>query len=104
MTFQPATGLGGYAGWTVLQRTLGAQTKTFETQPEVAREEAYFRQKIGQIKTAEALVADRRLLKVSLEAFGLGSDLDNRAFVQKVLAEGTLKPRPLPTSWPTRPM
>lgn len=91
MAFQPATGLGGFAGWTVLQRSMSSQTRTFDTQPDLAREEAYFRQKIGQIKTADALVADRRLLKVALEAFGLGNDLDNRAFIQKVLAEGTLK-------------
>ncbi|WP_232209633.1 DUF1217 domain-containing protein [Rhodobacter ferrooxidans] len=55
------------------------------------REEEYFRANIGKIKTAEALVSDRKLLKVALGAFGLDADINSKAFIQKVLEGGTLK-------------
>ncbi len=42
------------------------------------------------MKTAEDLVNDYRLLKVALGAFGLDDDLPNKAYIQKVLEEGSL--------------
>lgn len=91
MSYAIALPLGGYAGWTLLQRTMAAQKAALAAQPEVKRDEAYFRERIGSISTAEQLVSDRRLLKVALEAFGLGEDIDNRYFIRKVLEDGTLK-------------
>ncbi len=90
MSFTPSIPLGGYAGWALLKRTLPAQTAAFVKGPEIKRDEDYFRANIGKIKTADALVSDRRLLKVALGAFGLESDLNNKAFIRKVLADGTL--------------
>ncbi|MEO1238620.1 MAG: DUF1217 domain-containing protein [Pseudomonadota bacterium] len=55
------------------------------------RDVTYFRENIGAVNTAADLVADRRLLTVALGAFGLDDDLPNKAFVQKVLEEGTLE-------------
>lgn len=92
MSFQPALPIGGYAGWTFLKRTETAQRAAFERSPELARDEAYFRERIGSVRTAEALVSDRRLLKVALGAFGLDGDINNRFFIRKVLEDGTLKP------------
>jgi Protein of unknown function (DUF1217) len=91
MTYAPALPLGGYAGWAFLKRTMTSQTAAFNTAPDLKSDEAYFRAKIGQINTAEQLVADRRLLKVALGAFGLEKDIDNKFFIQKVLQDGTLK-------------
>lgn len=91
MTYQPALPLPGYAGWTFLKRTLPAQTQALQASPEMKRDEAYFREKIASINTAEDLVKDRRLLKVALGAFGLEGDLNNRFFIRKVLEGGTLK-------------
>lgn len=91
MSFQPVVPFGGLAGWSFLQRTLDTQRAAFDRSPAQAREEAYFRDKIGQIDSAEELVADRRLLKVALEAYGLGGDLQSKAFIRKVLEGGTLK-------------
>ncbi len=91
MSFQPVVPFGGLAGWAFLQRTLDTQRSAFERSPAAARDEAYFRGKIGQVDTATELVDDRRLLKVALEAFGLGSDLPNKAFIRKILEDGTLK-------------
>lgn len=91
MTFTPALPLSGYAGWTFLKRTAESQKAVLNAQPEIKRDEAYFRQKIGTINSAAELVGDRRLLKVALGAFGLEADLNSKAFIRKVLEDGTLK-------------
>jgi hypothetical protein len=83
--------LGGLAGWSYLQRTAESQTALLARQPAAQRDEAYFRENIGRIDTAEALVADRRLLTVALAAFGLEGEVNNRAFLRKVLEDGTLR-------------
>lgn len=91
MSFTPAIPLSGYAGWAFLKRTVTTQQASFNAAPQNKRDEDYFREKIGSIKTAEALVNDRRLLKVALGAFGLDNDINNKFFIQKVLQDGTLK-------------
>lgn len=89
MSFEPVVPLSGLAGWTLLKRTEAAQSATFQRRPDIARDEAYFREKIGTVTTAAQLVSDRRLLRVSLEAFGLEGDLRAGAFIRKVLEGGT---------------
>lgn len=89
MSFAPVIPVGGIGGWAFLNRTLAAQKAAAQASPEAKRDEAYFREKIGSIKTAEQLVSDRRLLKVALGAYGLDGDLNNRFFIRKVLEEGT---------------
>lgn len=89
MSFTPVIPLSGYSGWSFLQRTLDSQKQAFTSSPENRRDEAYFRENIGKVETAEQLVSDRRLLKVALGAFGLGDDINNRFFIQKVLQDGT---------------
>jgi hypothetical protein len=91
MTFSPALPFGGYGGWTVLKRTSPAQMAAYDAQPQLKRDADYFRANIGKVKTADDLVNDRRLLRVALGAYGLEGDLNNKAFIRKVLAEGTLK-------------
>ncbi|SFL75053.1 DUF1217 domain-containing protein [Shimia aestuarii] len=91
MSFQPVVAGSGLAGWAFLKRTLPAQTDTFNTSPMLQRDTAYFSENIRKIESAEQLVADRRLLRVALGAFGLDADIDNRFFIQKILEEGTLK-------------
>ncbi|MFN4154140.1 MAG: DUF1217 domain-containing protein [Paracoccaceae bacterium] len=95
MSYTPVLPIGGYAGWAFLKRTMAQQTKTFNAQPAVKRDEAYFREKIRGIKTAEQLVNDPRLLRVALGAFGLDADVRNKFFIRKVLEDGTLKPTAL---------
>ncbi len=97
MTFSPILPGTGYTGWTFLQRTKAAQAAVFNKSPELAREEAYFREKIKSVKTADDLVADRQLLKVALGAYGLGGDIDSKAFIRRVLSDGTLKDGALST-------
>jgi len=92
MSFQPVIPLPGLGGWRFLQRTIGDQQQSFASTPRISRDIAYFEAEIGKIRSAEALVSDRRLLTVALGAFGLQDDLPNRFFIRKILEEGTLRP------------
>lgn len=91
MSFQPVLPLGGLAGWGFLKRTMERQQAVQQAAPVQKRDEAYFREKIGKIDTAEQLVSDKRLLRIALTAFGLEADVNSKAFVQKILEGGTLK-------------
>jgi Protein of unknown function (DUF1217) len=91
MSFQPVLPLSGYTGWTFLKRTLDRQQAVQQAMPVQKRDEAYFRERIGKVQTAEQLVSDKRLLRISLAAFGLENDVNSKAFIQKVLEGGTLK-------------
>ncbi len=95
MSYQPTVPLGGLAGWRFLERTQAAQKAAFDRSADVARDTAYFEEKIGSIGSAADLVADRRLLKVALGAFGLDGEIDKKAFLRKVLEEGTTDPKAL---------
>jgi Protein of unknown function (DUF1217) len=92
VSFTPTIPIGGIAGWRFLQRTQEAQQAAFDKTAEVQRDVAYFTEKIGSITSAADLVADRRLLKVALGAFGMDSEIDKKAFIRKVLEEGTIDP------------
>lgn len=91
MTYAPVIPATGALGWAFLKRTASTQQAALSKSPEVQRDADYFRAKIGKIDTAAQLVADRRLLRISLEAYGLEADTDARAFIKKVLDDGTLK-------------
>ncbi len=73
-----------------MQRTYDTQFEAFSNSKVQQNDAEYFRENIGDVKTAEDLVSDRRLLKVALGAFGLQDDIDNRYFVKKILEEGTV--------------
>jgi hypothetical protein len=91
MTYQPVLPSSGYVGWRFLQATLPRQEQAHAASAPMKRATDYFRANIGAVRTADDLVANRRLLQVALGAFGLDDDLNNRAFIRKVLEEGTLK-------------
>ena len=91
MSFTPVIASTGYQAWQMLSRTKDRQMEVFGNTAEMHRDEAYFRENIGKVGTAADLVADRRLLKVALSAFGLEGDMNNRAFIRKILEDGTLK-------------
>ncbi len=91
MNFQPVLPLGGLAGWGFLKRTMERQQAVQQAAPVQQRDEAYFRDKIGKVSTAEQLVSDRRLLRIALTAFGLEGDVNSKAFIQKILEGGTRK-------------
>jgi len=90
MSFQPIIPGSGLAGWSFLQSTLNRQAEAFENSAPVQRATDYFSQNIGKVNSAADLVQDRRLLEVALGAFGLGDDINNKYFIEKVLNEGTI--------------
>lgn len=90
MPFAPALPLTGLAGFRFLESTMDRQVELFEKSPDVQREIDYFLEKVPSITTSEQLVGDRRILSVVLGAFGLDEDIDKRAFIKKVIDEGTL--------------
>ncbi|MCE8006477.1 MAG: DUF1217 domain-containing protein [Aestuariivita sp.] len=89
MTFQPVVPLAGIAGWQFLQRTYDNQFEAFNQSVVLQRDTDYFRENIQNVLTAETLIADRRLLSVALGAFGLSEDINNKAFLQRILEDGT---------------
>lgn len=91
MSFQPVLALGGLAGWGFLKRTMAVQQAAQQAVPANQRDETYFRDRIDKIDTAEQLVADKRLLRIALTAFGLEGDMNSGAFIRKVLTDGTLR-------------
>ncbi|NCO86077.1 MAG: DUF1217 domain-containing protein [Rhodobacterales bacterium] len=95
MSFQPVIPMSGYAGWRFLQRTLDSQKEAFVQSAPLQRNTTYFRENIAKVQSAEDLVKDRRLLAVALGAFGLDDDINNKAFIRKVLEDGTIKERAL---------
>jgi hypothetical protein len=95
VSFVPFVPFGGVGGWNFLERTRARQEAAFQTSPVIARRTADFAERIGQVKSAEQLVGDRRLLEVALGAFGLDDDIRNRFFIRKVLEEGSSSPSAL---------
>lgn len=56
--------------------------------PQVAREVEYFKENIGSVKSAKELVADTRLLKFALQAYGLEEMSYASALIRKLLEGG----------------
>lgn len=92
MTFQPYVPTGGLAGWRFLQNTVETQRIAHGEGAVLARDLAYFEEKIGDVRTAEDLVGDFRLLSVALGAFGLSDDINSKFLIKRVLEEGTIEP------------
>lgn len=62
---------------------------------QVSRATTYFHENISSALRAEDLVGDYRMLSVALGAFGLESDIDNKAFIRKVLESDITDPKSL---------
>lgn len=79
----------GLSAWSLLNSTLAAQKETFSKSAEIQRDVNRFQSAAPSVSRASDLVQDRTLLKVSLGAFDLLGDLQNRYFIQRVIEEGT---------------
>lgn len=58
--------------------------------PDVSRETAYYLANIGKVTSIDDFLADFRLFTYAMKAHGLGEMTYAKAFMRKVLAEGTL--------------
>ncbi|KIC10368.1 flagellar protein [Leisingera sp. ANG-M1] len=89
MSFQPLLPSTGIAGWNFLQATYDKQFEVFTQDAVLQRESDYFLENIGNVKSAADLISDPRLLDVALGAFGLEEDSYKKAFLERILQEGT---------------
>jgi hypothetical protein len=87
MSFSPVLAGSGLTGWMFLRRTLDSQQASFARSPVLQRDADHFRARIGEVRNADDLLSDRRMLRVALGAFGLDDDLPNRAFIRRVLSD-----------------
>lgn len=72
-----------------LTQSRDKQFASFEKQPVVQREAAYFLEKAGKVETVDEFLADRRLMSVALSAFGLEEEINFLGRMNKVLTEFT---------------
>lgn len=85
MTYNVQVGSGGYVGWKILERSMSRQKEAFSQTASEKSAKDYFTKNIADVKTADELVGNYKLLKLTLRAFGLDADLSNRFFIKKVL-------------------
>ena len=95
MVFQPVIPGSGLLGLSVLERTYDRQLQAFSDSAAIQRNIQYFEENAGSVLTPTDLLEDRRLLEVTLGAFGLGSEIDKKALLRKMLEEGVDDPQAL---------
>lgn len=88
MSYTVSTVGSGAVGWQYLKATEQRQRVALESTPAIQRDTEYFRQKIESISSVAEFVGDPQLLRVALGAFGLEGDVQNRAFIEKVIRDG----------------
>jgi uncharacterized protein DUF1217 len=77
-----------FASFAAISANLTRSLGTTAAKPQVARETEYYLANIGNAKSIDDFLADDRLFKYAMKAFGLG-DMDYaKAFMRKVLSEG----------------
>lgn len=69
--------------------------ETTAKSPAVAQQTKYFKQHIGEVKSAGDLMKNYRLLSYALKAFGLDDMVNSRALVRKILDGGVSDPKSL---------
>lgn len=79
---------GTFTNYKLIARDLTASLARKAAQPDVARETAYYKAKIGDVKSIDDLLGDRRLFAYAMKAHGLEDMTYARAFMRKVLTEG----------------
>ncbi len=67
MPYRPVLPIGGPAGWAFLQRTQDSQRAAHAGAPDIQRERAYFRDKIGGVTSLRDMI----LLLLPLAIFPL---------------------------------
>lgn len=85
MSFVPLIQGSGLTAWTLLSNSRQTQQEALERTPQFSRDVQAFKDKIEAVQTVDDLMNDRALLRVALGAFGLEEDLNNRAFIRRVL-------------------
>lgn len=85
--FQPAIPLSGIGGWKFLQATYSRQLESFSDSPQVRNDRDYMLDKLSDPMSVDDFLADKRLLRVTMTAFGLGGEEWKGGFIRKALEE-----------------
>ena len=75
--------------YALIARDLPTALKRKAAEAGVARETAYYKAHIGAVKSVDDLLADQRLYAYAMKAYGLSDMTYAKAFMRKVLSEGT---------------
>src|SRR5262249_29003006 len=73
-------------GYQLVESSLDKQQAAFENSAPVQHDISYFRAAIAKVTSPDDLVKDYRLLKFTLTAFGLDSQINAQALIKKVLS------------------
>lgn len=76
----------------VVTRNLTQSLERAAAKPDIAIDTAYFEKNIGKVQTIDDLMADDRLYRYTVEAYGLGEMAYAKAFMRRVLEEGVSTP------------
>ena len=85
MVFRPALPLSGVAGYNFLQSTYEKQLAAFSNSPQIQNDRAFLQERLATPIPVEDLLSDRRLLRVTLTAFGLAGEETKGGLVRRVL-------------------
>lgn len=77
------------ASYRLIAHDLAGSLNSISKRPEVARETEYYLSRIGTIKSIDDFLADSRVFRYAMHAFGMDDMTYAKAFMRKVLAEGT---------------
>src|SRR5215831_6251147 len=80
-------------GYELIESSRDKQQAAFENSPTVQHDISYFRSAIAKVTSADDLVKDYRLLKFTLTAFGLDSQINSQALIKKVLSSDLSDPK-----------
>ena len=80
------------ASYQLLTRDLAGTLSRTAASPVVTRETAYYRENISKVKSVDDFLGDSRLFAFAMKAFGLEEMTYAKAFIRKVLEEGTDDP------------
>lgn len=77
----------------LIAKDLTRSLTTLSKDPQIARESKYYLDNIEGIKTVEDFMKNDRIYRFAMKAFGLEDMAYAKAFVKKVLTEGTSDPK-----------
>ncbi|MEM9670133.1 MAG: DUF1217 domain-containing protein [Pseudomonadota bacterium] len=84
MVFVPAIPFSGVAGFNFLQATYDRQLDTFSNSPQIRNDVEYAQGRLAEPISVDDFISDRRLLRVTLTAFGLAGEETKGGFVRRV--------------------
>lgn len=77
----------------LIAQDLTRSLTTLSKDPQIARESKYYLENVGKIKTVDEFIKNDRIYRFAMRASGLDDMIYAKAFVKKVLNEGTTDPK-----------